>query len=471
MKFDLYNFFRIKSRVFLAIMIAFIAVFVFLDLKTEVVILAMLSLIQVGIVLFASKSQQWTWILHVQILLLTTIVTVISFMGGGIISPVIFFYIPTMCVSFLFFDIRTGAIYTFSILCLAIVLALTSIYHLSPFPPLELAPVHNNIYLTLVLIGSSTDTLWTILQYEGARNKVEQELKGNHDEIIQQEEELRQQQEELISTREHELELAQTKTTALEEEQRRIKAEQDLFVIQEALKYTSEIQQITLPDNDVLKDYFNEHTLIYKPKESISGDFFYVNDYNKTTLVVVGDCKGHAISATLLTMVISGYFDSLQELPYYPSLLLYNLHDYLISQFNNTIEDKEQFRHEINLSIAYFQGSHLLYTSANGRCILVQEGEIKELPYTDAPIGDRFNLIKNFKDVEYPISPDDVVLMFTDGLTKIGATEDTSELLEICQDFYGKYEKDWTAKIQKYIDKNFATEQQDDITALAFNLN
>ncbi|WP_044208477.1 PP2C family protein-serine/threonine phosphatase [Flammeovirga sp. OC4] len=471
MKFDLFNFFKIKTKVFLSIEIAFIIIFLFLDLKTEIVSLSFLTLIQVGIVLFSSQSEKWTWILHLQILLLTAIVTTISFIGGGITSPVIYFYIPTMAVSFLFFDLKTGAMYTALILVLAIILSVVSINEWSPSNGIALTELQNNIFFALVLVGASTDTLWTIVQYEIARNKGENELKLYHDEIIQQEEELRQQQEELISTREHELELAKTKTTALEEEQRRIKAEQDLFVIQEALKYTSEIQKITLPGNEILKDFFNEHTLVYKPKESISGDFYYVNDYNKITMVVVGDCKGHAISATLLTMVISGYFDSLQELPYYPSLLLYNLHDYLINKFDHKIDDKEQFKHEVNLSIAYFQGNNMIYTSANGRGILVQEDNVNELPHTNAPIGDRFNLIKNFKDVEFSISPDDVVVLFTDGLTKIGQTEKTEDLIKISKEFYGKYEKDWTAQIQKYISKNFASEQDDDITVLAFNLN
>ncbi|KXX69251.1 hypothetical protein AVL50_16455 [Flammeovirga sp. SJP92] len=392
-------------------------------------------------------------------------------MEGGIISPVVFFFIPPMSMGFLFFNIKTGTIYSFMILCLAIGLTVSSIYNLSPFTPLDMESSQGYLFFTLVFIGVSLDVAWTLLEYERARNKADQEIQAYNDEILQQEEELRQQQEELISTREHELVLERTKTTALEEEQRRVKAENDLFVIQEALKYTSEIQQITLPGNETLKDFFNEHTLIYKPKESISGDFYYVNDYNKTTLVVVGDCKGHAISATLLTMVISGYFDSLQELPFYPSLLIYNLHDYLINKFNHKIDDKEQFKHEVNLSIAYFQGSNMIYTSANGRGILVQDDHVNELPYTNTPIGDRFNLIKNFKDVEYALSPDDVIVMFTDGLTKISGSEKTEDLLKMTQNFYGKYEKDWTENIEEYISEKIADDQEDDITVLAFNLN
>ncbi|WP_158021997.1 PP2C family protein-serine/threonine phosphatase [Flammeovirga pacifica] len=450
-------------------MLIFIVVHLTFDLKYEAIVLAILSFVQLAIVLFPSKKRKWMY--HLQVILLSLIVTILCFMEGGVISPVVFFYIPPICMGFLFFNIRTGTTYSFIILGLAIGLTLSSINHWSPFPPLVLDSYQGFLFFTMVFIGVSADVVWTLLEYEKGRNNADQELKTYNDEIIQQEEELRQQQEELISTREHELDLERTKTSALIEEQKRIKAENDLLVIQEALKYTAEIQKITLPGKEVLKDFFKEHVIIYQPKENISGDFYYVNNFNNITLVVVGDCKGHAISATLLTMVISGYFDSLQELPYYPSLLLHNLQDYLINEFNQKIEDKDQIKHEVNLSIAYFEGNNFIYTSANGRGYLIKNDQIKELSYSNNPIGDTFSLVRQYKDTEMTISPDDIIVMYTDGLTKIEDKENPKELLEISKEFYGKYEENWEKGIMKYIKKNFSNTQQDDITFLAFNLN
>ncbi|ANQ52761.1 SpoIIE family protein phosphatase [Flammeovirga sp. MY04] len=469
MKFDVYNFFKIKSRVFLVLMIIFIAVHVFFDFVPEAIVLASLGLIQLGLVLFPSKKR--TWMLHLQVILLSVIVTILCYLKGGIVSPVVFFFIPPLSMGFLFFNIKTGALYSFMIFIFAIGLTCTSIYGWSPYEPLDIMSNQGFLFFSMVYIGVSADVAWTLLEYEKGRNKAEQEIQAYNDEIIQQEEELRQQQEELISTREHELVAERTKTSALEEEQRRIKAEKDLFVIQEALKYTAEIQKITLPGKEVLKDFFTEHTILYKPKENISGDFYYVNNYNKTTMVVVGDCKGHAISATLLTMVISGYFDSLQELPYYPSLLLHNLHDYLINELNQKMEEKDQLRHEVNLSIAYIEGNNLIYTSANGRGIIIQDRSVNELSFTEYPIGNKFNSLRHYKDIEYTISPDDVIVMYTDGLTNVGEMEESKDFFDICKEFYGKYESDWNDSIQKYIKEKFSQEQFDDITVLAFNPN
>lgn len=71
----------------------------------------------------------------------------------------------------------------------------------------------------------------------------------------------------------------------------------------DSLERAKMVQHVILPSNAEMKEFFPEHFIFYLPKESISGDFYWVRKVDDVTLIAVADCTGHGIPAALISMV------------------------------------------------------------------------------------------------------------------------------------------------------------------------
>ena len=73
--------------------------------------------------------------------------------------------------------------------------------------------------------------------------------------------------------------------------------------IKDSINYAKKIQNAMLPDTKVLNQNFPESFIYFKPKDTLSGDFYWFKVVNDTFFLAVADCTGHGIPGALLSMV------------------------------------------------------------------------------------------------------------------------------------------------------------------------
>jgi len=74
--------------------------------------------------------------------------------------------------------------------------------------------------------------------------------------------------------------------------------------IQSSINYAKRIQDAMLTNKDLLDNYLgNKYFILFKPKEKVSGDFFYVNKVKDHLIFSVADCTGHGVSGGFLTVL------------------------------------------------------------------------------------------------------------------------------------------------------------------------
>jgi PAS domain S-box-containing protein len=87
----------------------------------------------------------------------------------------------------------------------------------------------------------------------------------------------------------------------------KIQIQQDLTVknkdITDSLFYAKSIQTSYLPHSDELKNIFKDFVLYYKPKDIVSGDFYWMEDFLDFSIIAVGDCTGHGVPGAFITML------------------------------------------------------------------------------------------------------------------------------------------------------------------------
>lgn len=85
--------------------------------------------------------------------------------------------------------------------------------------------------------------------------------------------------------------IEELKTKALENEQKWL----------DCLRSAGRIQSVILPKESDITALFENNFIYYRPKDIVSGDFYWAQDLGDTKLIAVADCTGHGISASLLT--------------------------------------------------------------------------------------------------------------------------------------------------------------------------
>ena len=98
--------------------------------------------------------------------------------------------------------------------------------------------------------------------------------------------------------------------------------------ITSSIKYAKRIQDAILPTQKEMSDILgNDFFVFYKPKDIVSGDFYFAKEIENTTIICVADCTGHGVSGAFMSMLgIESLHKITSQNIISPALILTNLH-------------------------------------------------------------------------------------------------------------------------------------------------
>ena len=80
-------------------------------------------------------------------------------------------------------------------------------------------------------------------------------------------------------------------------------------LINESIQYASRIQRSVLPDVSSLDRAFDDHLVIWSPKDVVGGDIYLHRECDRGHLLILIDCTGHGVPGAFMTMIATGAFD------------------------------------------------------------------------------------------------------------------------------------------------------------------
>src|SRR3989339_319679 len=188
------------------------------------------------------------------------------------------------------------------------------------------------------------------------------------------------------------------------------------------------IQQALLPSENILKTYFSDYFIFFKPKDIVSGDFYWVRQFESLIIIAVADCTGHGVPGALMSIlgisslneIINNYSD--EEIRQIKACdILNRLKEKIISAFmhtNKANENKEGM--DIALCIIDLNKNSLQYAGAfNPLCIVrfddYASGSFHEVVADKMPVGYHTDEKTNFKNNIISLSKGDIIYLFSDG--------------------------------------------------------
>jgi serine phosphatase RsbU (regulator of sigma subunit) len=185
------------------------------------------------------------------------------------------------------------------------------------------------------------------------------------------------------------------------------------------LNYAWYVQNAILPSSNDINLLFSDHFVYNRPKNIVSGDFYWVTKSNNLIIIAVGDCTGHGMSGALMTMAGAAFLNEIVGNSQHSNAdqILNDLRKKVVQLLNQKGAIGEASNGmDIALCIYNEDTQTLQFAGANNPIYLVRKDGCLEVIKGDRmPIGYFFQYEQPFTKTEFQISKGDSIYLFTDG--------------------------------------------------------
>ncbi|MGP8217579.1 MAG: SpoIIE family protein phosphatase [Bacteroidia bacterium] len=186
--------------------------------------------------------------------------------------------------------------------------------------------------------------------------------------------------------------------------------------ITDSINYAKRIQEAILPTLERFKFVLPESFILFKPKDIVSGDFYWMAEKNDMIFVAAGDCTGHGVPGAMVSVVCSNALNrAVKEFGITdPGLILDKVRDLVIETFEKSEKEDIKDGMDISLCAINTKTKEIKWSGANNPLWYIQGTEIKEITADKQPIGNSDNP-KPFTTHSVKLHKGDEIYLFTDG--------------------------------------------------------
>jgi len=188
--------------------------------------------------------------------------------------------------------------------------------------------------------------------------------------------------------------------------------------ITDSLIYAQRIQEALLPSEEYFRSHFIDSFILYKPKDIVSGDFFWIGEKGDKVFIVAADCTGHGVPGALMSMIGLEIIEKTinEENIEIPSRILDVLNKGLEKTFSREKNIGTIIRDGMDIGLCVINKKRriLEYAGAFFPLYLIRDDSIIEIKGDKIIIGMNPDGMAYF-DHELDLMSNDILYMFSDG--------------------------------------------------------
>ncbi len=196
-------------------------------------------------------------------------------------------------------------------------------------------------------------------------------------------------------------------------EQQRHLAEESRKEIVDSINYAKRIQYALLAKENTFIENLSSHFVFFKPKDIVSGDFYWATVYGDDFYLAVCDSTGHGVPGAFMSLLSIGFLsEAIKEKNIMePNKVFDYIRKRLIESISN--EDQKDGFDGILLRINKVTGK-VTYAASNNRPVLMSNSIIQNLNCDKMPVG-KGERLTPFSEFEINHSTGDTIYLYTDG--------------------------------------------------------
>jgi serine phosphatase RsbU (regulator of sigma subunit) len=188
--------------------------------------------------------------------------------------------------------------------------------------------------------------------------------------------------------------------------------------ITSSINYASKIQNAVLPDKKLFDAAFEEYFIFYKPRDIVSGDFYWITRKGRKTIFAVADSTGHGVPGAFMSMLGNSFLNEIiksDSVSLSPNLILNQLRD-KISEALAQSGEKSSTHDGMDIALCIYDRtkSEIEFSGAYNSMYIVRNGELITVRGDMMPIG-YYPKKRNFTSKSVKVVKGDILYLFTDG--------------------------------------------------------
>jgi len=197
--------------------------------------------------------------------------------------------------------------------------------------------------------------------------------------------------------------------------------------ITDSLIYAQRIQEALLPSETYFRKHFEDSFILFKPKNIVSGDFYWIGEKDEKIFIVAADCTGHGVPGALMSMIGLEIVEKTinEENIEVPSKILAVMNRGLEKTFSREKNIGTIIRDgmDIGLCVIDRKRKKVEYAGAFLPLYLIREGSLIEIPADKIIIGMNPEGT-SYTDHELDLKENDIFYIFSDGyVDQFGGSE------------------------------------------------
>ncbi|HAN18172.1 MAG: hypothetical protein A2X13_07690 [Bacteroidetes bacterium GWC2_33_15] len=249
--------------------------------------------------------------------------------------------------------------------------------------------------------------------------------------------------------------------------------------ITDSIEYAKRIQNAVLPSKELAQEILPEHFILFRPRDIVSGDFYWFTKKDNLLIIIAADCTGHGVPGAFMSMLGVSFINEIvnkHEVIYAGDILTHLRADVkrTLSQTGKEGEAKDGM--DIALCIVDLEKMKMQYAGAYNPMYMFRNNELIEYKADRMPIGIYVKERETFTNNEIDLQKGDVFYIFSDGYQdqfggETGEKFKTKNFKEYLQQIHKKPMAEQRELLNTNIDKwRGRWEQVDDIIVLGVRI-
>lgn len=183
----------------------------------------------------------------------------------------------------------------------------------------------------------------------------------------------------------------------------------------DSITYAKHIQDAILPPKELISEKLPNSFVLYKPKDIVAGDFYWMEEVNETVLIAVGDCTGHGVPGAMVSVVCSNALNrAVKEFHLIDTgKILDKVTDLVIETFQKSSSDVKDGM-DISLLSINKKTREIRWSGANNPLWYFADSDFKKIIADKQPIG-KYDQRQAFTTHIIEYNPNSTFYLFTDG--------------------------------------------------------
>jgi len=188
--------------------------------------------------------------------------------------------------------------------------------------------------------------------------------------------------------------------------------------ITDSIEYAKRIQNAVLPSKEFAQEVLPEHFILFRPRDIVSGDFYWFTKKDNLLILIAADCTGHGVPGAFMSMLGVSFINEIvnkHEVKLAGDILTHLRADVkrTLSQTGKEGEAKDGM--DIALCVVDLENMKLQYAGAYNPMYMFRNNELMEFKADRMPIGIYVKEKDTFTNNEIDLQKGDVFYIFSDG--------------------------------------------------------